>query len=132
MSRFMIVLLTCLVATILASGTAEAAALTKAEKVALKQAIVACKAEAKGKKIKWLSRRKYVNQCVVAALKEHPNMDVARMLRERPELTNIPVEQWPGYQSPTYFVVARARKSVSARRSSAEPMCCSGIFVPGV
>jgi hypothetical protein len=97
MPRFMIVLLTCLITTILASGAAEAATLTKAEKVALKQAIVACKAEAKGKKIKWLSRRKHVNQCVVVALKEHPSIDVARMLKEHPELTNIPVEQWPGY-----------------------------------
>ena len=97
MPRFMMVLLTCLIAAVLAAGMTEAAALTKAEKVALKQAVVACKAEAKGKKIKWLSRRKYVNQCVVAALKEHPSIDVARMLRERPELTKIPVEQWPGY-----------------------------------
>jgi len=30
---------------------------SKAEKTALRQAIVACKAEAKGKKIKWLSRQ---------------------------------------------------------------------------
>jgi len=97
MPRFMIVLLTCLITTILAGGAAEAATPTKAEKVALKQAIVACKAEAKGKKIKWLSRRKYVNQCVVVALKEHPSIDVAHMLKEHPELTNIPVEQWPGY-----------------------------------
>ena len=97
MSRFMVVLSTCLASTILAAGGAEAAALTKAEKVALKQAIVACKAEAKGKKIKWLSRRKYVNQCVVAALKEHPSIDVARMLKDHPELRNLPVEQWPGY-----------------------------------
>jgi hypothetical protein len=97
MSRFMVVLSTCLATTILAAGGAEAVALTKAEKVALKQAIVACKAEAKGKKIKWLSRRKYVNQCVVAALKEHPSIDVARMLKDHPELRNLPVEQWPGY-----------------------------------
>ena len=97
MPGFMMLLLTCLIATVLAAGAAEAAALTKTEKIALKQAIVACKAEAKGNKIKWLSRRKYVNQCVVEALKEHPSVDVARMLRERPELTNIPVEQWPGY-----------------------------------
>ncbi|WFU69721.1 MULTISPECIES: hypothetical protein [unclassified Bradyrhizobium] len=97
MPRFMMLLLPCLVATVLAAGAAEAAALTKAEKIALKQAIVACKAEAKGKQIKWLSRRKYVNQCVVEALKEHPSVDVARMFRERPELTNIPVEQWPAY-----------------------------------
>ena len=38
---------------------AEAASPSKADKAALKRAIVACKAEAKGKKIKWLSRRKY-------------------------------------------------------------------------
>jgi hypothetical protein len=97
MLRFMTALLTCLAATVLACGAAEAAALSKAEKVAVKQAVVACKAEAKGKKIKWLSRRKYVNQCVVAALKEHPSIDVARMLKDRPELRNLPVEQWPGY-----------------------------------
>ncbi|WP_245315411.1 hypothetical protein [Bradyrhizobium neotropicale] len=97
MPRFMMVPSTCLIATMLAGTAVPAATLTKAEKVALKQAVVACKAEAKGKKIKWLSRRKYVNQCVVTALKEHPSIDVARMLEERPELTNMPVEQWPGY-----------------------------------
>ncbi|MCW2149717.1 hypothetical protein [Bradyrhizobium elkanii] len=96
MPRFTMVLSTCIVTTVL-SGTAVEAALTKAEKVALKQAVVACKAEAKGKKIKWLSRRKYVNQCVVAALKEHPSINIAHMLKENPELTKIPVEQWPGY-----------------------------------
>ncbi|MGX1108501.1 MULTISPECIES: hypothetical protein [Bradyrhizobium] len=96
MPRFTMVLSTCIVTTVL-SGTAVEAALTKAQKVALKQAVVACKAEAKGKKIKWLSRRKYVNQCVVAALKEHPSINIAHMLKENPELTKIPVEQWPGY-----------------------------------
>ncbi|MGX1320088.1 hypothetical protein AB7M17_003541 [Bradyrhizobium sp. USDA 377] len=97
MPRFMMGLSTCLAITVSAGTAVEAAALTKAEKVALKQAIVACKAEAKGKKIKWLSRRKYVNQCVVTALKEHPSIDVARMLVEKPDLTDIPVEQWPAY-----------------------------------
>ena len=97
MPRFMMVLSTCLAITVLAGTAVEAAALTRAEKVALKQAIVACKAEAKGKKIKWLSRRKYVNECVTTALKEHPSIDVARMLDEKPELTDIPVEQWPAY-----------------------------------
>ncbi|MCC8934976.1 hypothetical protein XH93_02675 [Bradyrhizobium sp. CCBAU 51753] len=76
---------------------AEAARPTKAEKVALKRAIVACKAEAKGKKIRWLSRRKYVNNCVTEAMKDHPNMDVMTMLKERPNLTNLPVERWPGF-----------------------------------
>jgi hypothetical protein len=81
----------------LTASPAEAARLTKAERVALKQAVVACKAEAKGKKIKWLSRRKYVKQCVLEALKEHPNIDVARMLRENPGMRKLPVENWPGY-----------------------------------
>jgi hypothetical protein len=81
----------------LMASPAEAARLTKAERVALKQAVVACKAEAKGKKIKWLSRRKYVKQCVLEALKEHPNIDVARMLRENPGMRKLPVENWPGY-----------------------------------
>jgi hypothetical protein len=75
---------------------AEAAA-SKSGKVALKRAIVACKAEAKGKKIKWLSRRKYVNNCVTEAMKDHPNMDVSTMLRTHPHLTDLPVERWPGY-----------------------------------
>ena len=55
---------------------AEAANPSKADKAALKRAIVACKAEAKGKKIRWLSRRKYVNNCVTEAMKDHPNIEV--------------------------------------------------------
>jgi len=76
---------------------AEAASPSNAGKAALKRAIVACKAEAKGKKIRWLSRRKYVNKCVTEAMKDHPNMDVTTMLKEHPNLTNLPVERWPGY-----------------------------------
>jgi hypothetical protein len=75
----------------------EAARLSKADKVALKQAIVACKAQAKGRKVKWLARRKYVNNCVAEALKEHPNVDVVRLIREYPNITSMPVERWPGY-----------------------------------
>ena len=37
-----------------------------------------------------------------------------------------------GRKLATYFVVAFARKSISALRSSAEPIVCSGILVPGV
>lgn len=58
----------------------EAANPSKADKVALKRTIVYCKAEAKGKKIKWLSRRKYINNCVTEAMKDHPNIDVTTML----------------------------------------------------
>jgi hypothetical protein len=59
----------------------------------LKQAVLACKAEAKGKKIKWLARRKYVNQSVVAALNDHPSMDIQRMLKEHPGMRDLPAEQ---------------------------------------
>jgi len=47
--------------------------LTPAEiaKNAVKEATIGCKAEAKGKKIRWLARRKFVNACVTAALKDH-------------------------------------------------------------
>jgi hypothetical protein len=75
----------------------EAASPSKADKAALKRAIVACKAEAKGKKIKWLSRRKYVNKCVTEAMKDHPNIDVTTLLRNHPNLTDLPVERWPGF-----------------------------------
>jgi hypothetical protein len=72
--------------------------LSKADKVVLKQAIVACKAEAKGRKVKWwLARRKYVNRCVAEALKDHPNLDVTQLLKNYPHLTDLPVEQWPGF-----------------------------------
>ncbi|UGY13502.1 hypothetical protein HAP48_0033680 [Bradyrhizobium septentrionale] len=75
----------------------EAARLSKADKIALKQAIVACKAEATGRKVKWLARRKYVNNCVSEALKEHPNVDVIRLIKEYPNITSLPVEKWPGF-----------------------------------
>ena len=100
MSRFATALFTSIIAMILASGTAlmprpaEAASLSKAEKVALKQAITACKAEAKGRKIKWLARRKYVNRCVTEALKDHPNIDVIQLLKNHPDMKDLPKEQW--------------------------------------
>ncbi|TPQ30703.1 hypothetical protein C2U70_25820 [Bradyrhizobium guangdongense] len=80
----------------LAGGAAQAAAppLTKAQKVAVKQAIVACKAEAKGKKIAWLQRRKYVNGCVAQALKEHPSIDVIQILKAHPEMRDLPMDNW--------------------------------------
>jgi hypothetical protein len=100
MSRFVTGLMTCMIAMALTMGatlTAESARMTKAETVALKQGVVACKAEAKGKKIKWLARRKYVNQCVVATLKDHPGMDIQRMLKEHPEMRGLPAEQWDAF-----------------------------------
>ena len=46
-----------------------------------KQAIVACKAEAKGKKITWPANRKFVSACLSNALKDY-NLDVAQLRRE--------------------------------------------------
>lgn len=93
MSRLITV---CMISIALAGGAAEAAAppLTKAQKVAVKQAVVACKAEAKGKKIAWLSRRKYVNHCVAESLKEHPSIDVIQILKQHPEMRDFPMDNW--------------------------------------
>ena len=96
MSRLITALSTSMIFIAIAGGVAEAAAppLSKAQKVAVKQAIVACKAEAKGKKIAWLQRRKYVNGCVAQALKEHPNIDVIMILKEHPEMRDLPMDNW--------------------------------------
>ena len=96
MSRFIAALSTCMISVAVAGGSAEAAAppLAKAQKVAVKQAIVACKAEAKGQKIAWLSRRKYVNRCVADALKEHPTIDVIQILKQHPEMRDLPMDNW--------------------------------------
>ena len=78
-----------IVATALVSGTtfmptpAEAAKTSSPEKVALNEATVACKAKAKGQKIGWLARRKFISSCVTEALKEHPSMDVNQLHRGR-------------------------------------------------
>ncbi|MCP3387961.1 hypothetical protein NLM27_04115 [Bradyrhizobium sp. CCGB12] len=96
MSRLITALSTCVISIALAGGVAETAAppLTKAQKTVVKQAIVACKAETKGKKVAWLSRRKYVNHCVAEALKEHPNIDVIQILKQHPEMRDLPMDNW--------------------------------------
>ena len=47
--------------------SADAAKLSEADKVALKQATVACKAEMKEKKIRWPKSRTYINECLKEA-----------------------------------------------------------------
>jgi hypothetical protein len=82
MSRFAATLFTCIIAMVLASGAAlmpaQAARMSEADKVALKQATIACKAEARGKKVKWLARRKYVNNCVAQGL-NRPSIEVNKV-----------------------------------------------------
>jgi len=65
---------------------AHAATLSKADRAALKEATVACKAEAKGKKIHWPASRTYVRNCVTEALKNHPNISVIQMYIDNPDL----------------------------------------------
>ena len=62
---------------------AKAVKLTPAEieKISVKQATVACKAEAKGKKIRWPASRNYVKNCITTALKEHPTMNISEVRR---------------------------------------------------
>jgi hypothetical protein len=97
MSRFAATLFTCIIAMVLASGTAlmpaEAARMSEADKVALKQATIACKAEARGKKVKWLARRKYVNNCVAQGL-NRPSIDVIQLLKNHPGMKDLPKEQY--------------------------------------
>ena len=99
MSRLATAQLTCLIA-MLAVGAAwmptlaEAASKSKTNDTALKAAIVACKAEARGKKVRWLGRRKYVNHCVAESLKDHPKMDLIRLLKDHPDMKELPMQQW--------------------------------------
>jgi hypothetical protein len=85
--------LSLFIAMTIGSAAAFAAAPTPAEKAALKQAIQSCKSEAKGKKVPWLQRRKYVKGCVIEALKDKPNIDVTTLLKNHPEMRDLPPEQ---------------------------------------
>jgi len=97
MSRFAAARSTCMMAMVLAIGTASvplpaaAARVSKADEIALKEAIVACKEEAKGKKMGWLAGRKYVNKCVAEVLKGRPNVNVNQMLKDHPDMKE---EKW--------------------------------------
>ena len=74
-----------LVGIVLMPKTADAARvtrLTKEEKAAWNRANVSCKAEAKGKKVKWLGRRKFVRGCILETLKGYPNINVEKIMRE--------------------------------------------------
>ena len=85
------IMLTVLVGSAaLISSHAEAARMTKAEKVTLREATVACKAEAKGKKIRWwLAKRRFVKTCVAKALQGHPDVNVMQLVREHRHLKTL-------------------------------------------
>ena len=78
MYHFATALCAGIIATALVGGiaftptAAEAATTSGADKAALKEATVACKAEAKEKKIRWPASRKYVSDCIARAVKLTP------------------------------------------------------------
>ena len=84
-----------IIAMVLVSGTtftptpAEATKTSSPDRVALNEATVACKAKAKGQKISWLARRKFISSCVTETLKEHPSMDINQLHRE-PNVKGLP------------------------------------------
>ena len=91
-SRIATALFSGAIAIVIGSSGALAATPTPAEKAAVKQAIASCKSEAKGKKVPWLQRRKYVKNCVIEALKDKPNIDVVALLKNHPERRDLPAE----------------------------------------
>ena len=93
MSRLTRILVASVVAFGIGGGTALAATTVKPDKVALKEAIVGCKKEAKVKKIEWLKRRKYVKNCVVEVLKDRPSIDVPQMIKDHPEMRELPEDK---------------------------------------
>ncbi len=88
MYRFAAALFAGIIATALVTGTAftptpaEAAKMSKEDTVALKEATVACKAEAKDKKIRWPASRRFINNCVTRALKDRPTFAMQLALKE--------------------------------------------------
>jgi hypothetical protein len=89
-----------IVATVLLGGVAmthafaQANKLSKADQVLLKHAIASCKSEAKTKKVKLLSRRQYVVDCV-QALKDRPQVNVQEVLKNHPDLKGLPCPPRP-------------------------------------
>ena len=75
MNHFPTALFAGFIATILVSGTVFAPTPAEAATdsgMALKDATVACKAEAKDQKMGWLARRRYVNNCVARTVQLTP------------------------------------------------------------
>ena len=99
-SRFARLSFVSIVATAILGGAtmkpafAQAEKLSKAQQVLLKHAIASCKSEAKAKKVKLLSRRQYVIDCV-QALKDRPQVNVPEVLKNHPDLKSLPCSYGP-------------------------------------
>ncbi len=85
---------TTLLSAAMTHAFAQADKLSKADQVALKHAIATCKSEAKRKKVKLLSRRQYVVDCV-QALKDRPQVNVQEVLKNHPDLKGLPCPPRP-------------------------------------
>ena len=68
--------------------------LSKAQQASLKHAIATCKSEARRKKVRLLSRREYVIDCV-QALKDRPQVNVREVLKNHPDLKGLPCSYDP-------------------------------------
>jgi hypothetical protein len=106
-------LIASIITTVLVSGIAfmptpaEAAKLSKAERVALEKATAACKVEAKGMKFSWhwRKRQKYVKNCIIrTAVKADPSVDVWQIRRavNMKDLPSQDIDDWS-------FVFSRSR-----------------------
>jgi len=104
-SRFARLLFVSVVATMFIAGVAmtpafaQATKLSKADQRLLEAAIQSCKSEAKAKKVKLLSRRQFVVDCV-QALKDRPQVNVQEVLKNHPALKKLPCHPNPdpGYR----------------------------------
>ena len=70
---------------------AEAAKLSKAERVALEKATAVCRAEAKAMKLSWhwLKHRKYVKNCIIrTAVQVDPGIDI-REIRKAVDMKSL-------------------------------------------
>jgi hypothetical protein len=89
MDRCAITLIAGIVATMLVGGIAmpipaQAAKLSKAERVALEKATAACREEAKSMKLSWhwLKHRRYVKNCIIrTAVRVDPSINISEIRR---------------------------------------------------
>ena len=111
MFRFATTLIAGIVAAVLCSSVsfmptpAQAAKLSKAERVALEKATAACKEEAKGMKFKWhwRKRQKYVQNCIIRAASDQ-GIDIWEIRRavNMKDLPSQDIDDWS-------FVFSRSR-----------------------
>jgi hypothetical protein len=103
MYHFATALIAGIIATVLVSGIAfmptpaEAAKLSKAERVALEKATAVCKAEAKELKFRWhwRKRQKYVQNCIIrTTVQAAPSIDIGE-IRKAVNMMNLRMQQ-PG------------------------------------